>query len=155
MIGASRVVFAMSRDHLLPAPLSKVHPKFQTPWVITIVIGVIVMLVAGLTPIGKLEYMINIGTLTAFALVSAAIPVLRRTRPDLERAFRVPLSPWLPIMSALVCVYLMINLSLETWIRFLVWMVLGFLLYFTYGIRHSRVGRAAGTGAASSTAPTP
>ena len=90
MIGASRVVFAMSRDHLLPAPLSKVHPKFQTPWVITIIIGVVVMLVAGLTPIGKLEEMVNIGTLTAFILVSIGVIVLRQTRPDLPRSFKVP-----------------------------------------------------------------
>jgi len=73
--------------------------------------------------------------------VSIAVPVLRRTRPDLDRAFRVPLSPWLPILAALICIYLALNLSLETWLRFLVWMVLGFAIYFGYGARHSRVGR--------------
>ena len=82
----------MSRDHLLPPPLSKVHPQFQTPWVITIIIGVFVMLVAGLTPIGKLEEMVNIGTLTAFILVSIGVIMLRRTRPDLPRSFKVPCS---------------------------------------------------------------
>jgi APA family basic amino acid/polyamine antiporter len=101
---------------------------------------VLVALVASLTPIGKLEEMVNIGTLSAFALVSLAVPVLRRTRPDLPRAFRVPLSPALPVVSALVCAYLMLNLSVETWLRFLVWMVLGFVLYFAYGYRRSRVG---------------
>ena len=126
MIGAARVVFAMSRDHLLPPVLSKVHPKFQTPYVITIIIGVFAMLVAGLTPIGQLEEMVNIGTLTAFVLVSIGVIILRRTRPDLPRAFRVPGSPVLPILSALICFYLTINLSLETWLRFLVWMALGF-----------------------------
>ena len=140
MIGASRVVFAMSRDHLMPPVLSKVHPKFGTPYVITIIIGVLTMLVAGLTPIGKLEEMVNIGTLTAFILVSVGVIVLRRTRPDLKRAFRVPFSPVLPIASALICFYLTLNLSIETWIRFVVWMAIGFLIYGLYGYRHSRVG---------------
>ncbi len=139
MIGASRVVFAMSRDHLLPPVLSKVHPKFQTPWVITIIIGILTMLVAGLTPIGKLEEMVNIGTLTAFILVSVGVVILRRTRPDLKRAFRVPLSPGLPIASALVCFYLTLNLSLETWLRFVIWMAMGFLIYGLYGYRKSRL----------------
>ena len=98
--------------------------------------------VAAVTPIGDLEEMVNIGTLTAFALVSLAVPVLRRTRPDLERAFKVPFSPVLPVVAALVCVYLALNLSLETWLRFLIWMALGFAIYFLYGRRHSRVGVA-------------
>jgi APA family basic amino acid/polyamine antiporter len=89
--------------------------------------------------------MVNIGTLSAFALVSIAVPVLRRTRPDLKRAFRVPLSPVLPIAAALICLYLMLNLSLETWIRFLVWMAIGFVIYGAYGYRHSRIGRGAAT----------
>jgi APA family basic amino acid/polyamine antiporter len=139
LIGASRVVFAMSRDHLLPPVLSKVHPRFQTPYVITVVIGVVTMLVAGLTPIGKLEEMVNIGTLTAFIVVSIGIVVLRRTRPDLPRAFRVPFSPALPIASAAICVFLTLNLSIETWLRFVIWMVLGFALYAAYGYRRSRL----------------
>jgi APA family basic amino acid/polyamine antiporter len=139
LIGASRVVFAMSRDHLLPPVLSKVHPRFQTPYVITVVIGVITMLVAGLTPIGKLEEMVNIGTLTAFIVVSIGVVVLRRTRPDLPRAFRVPFSPALPIASAAICVFLTLNLSIETWLRFVIWMVLGFALYAAYGYRKSRL----------------
>ncbi|HYI59253.1 MAG TPA: amino acid permease [Microlunatus sp.] len=140
MIGASRVVFAMSRDHLLPAPLSKVHPRFKTPWVITITIGVVVMLVAGLTPIGKLEEMVNIGTLTAFILVSIGVIVLRRTRPDLPRSFKVPWVPVLPILSATICLWLTLNLSIETWIRFVIWMALGFIVYFAYGYRKARLG---------------
>ncbi len=100
--------------------------------------------VASLTPIGKLEEMVNIGTLTAFALVSLAVPILRKRRPDLERSFKVPFNPWLPILAAVVCVYLALNLSIETWLRFLVWMVLGFVIYFAYGYRHSRVGKGEG-----------
>ena len=139
IIGATRVVFAMSRDWLLPPRLGRTHPRTGTPLRITIAIGTVVALVASLTPIGKLEEMVNIGTLTAFILVSLAVPILRRRRPDLERAFRVPLSPVLPVLSALICFYLTLNLSVETWIRFLVWMLIGFVLYFSYGHRNARL----------------
>jgi APA family basic amino acid/polyamine antiporter len=142
LIGAIRVLFAMSRDGLIPHGFGRTSAKTGTPIRITITIGALVAVVAAYTPIGKLEEMVNIGTLTAFALVSIAVPVLRRTRPDLERPFRVPWSPVLPILSALICVYLMVNLSLETWLRFVVWMVLGFVVYFAYSQRNSRVGRA-------------
>jgi APA family basic amino acid/polyamine antiporter len=97
------------------------------------------MLVAGLTPIGKLEEMVNIGTLTAFILVSIGVIVLRRTRPDLPRAFRVPWVPVLPILSAAICFWLTLNLSIETWFRFIIWMAIGFILYFAYGKRKSRL----------------
>jgi APA family basic amino acid/polyamine antiporter len=146
MIGAARVVFAMSRDHLVPAKLGKTHPRFGTPYRLTIGIGVVVAIVAGVTPIGKLEEMVNIGTLAAFTLVSIAVPLLRRSRPDIERAFKVPGNPVVPIVAALICIYLMLNLSLETWIRFLVWMVLGFAVYALYGYRKSRVGETERTG---------
>jgi len=139
LIGAVRVLFAMSRDGLLPTTFAHTNPKTGTPVRITITIGALVAVIAGFTPIGKLEEMVNIGTLTAFLLVSLAVPVLRRTRPDLDRPFKVPFSPFVPILSALVCLYLMLNLSIETWLRFLVWMVLGFVIYFAYGHRHSRV----------------
>ncbi|WP_445256624.1 amino acid permease [Nocardioides aurantiacus] len=143
MIGAIRVLFAMSRDGLLPRGFAKVTPRTGTPIRITVTIGAVVAIVAAVTPIGDLEEMVNIGTLTAFALVSLAVPVLRRTRPDLPRAFKVPFSPVLPVLAALVCTYLALNLSIETWLRFLVWMALGFAIYFLYGYRHSRVGLAA------------
>ncbi|MBT0995559.1 amino acid permease [Cellulomonas sp. DKR-3] len=139
MIGASRVMFAMSRDHLLPAGLAKVHPRFRTPWVITAIVTGITALVAGLTPVGVLEQMVNIGTLSAFVMVSIGVIVLRRTRPDLPRAFRVPWVPVLPILSALICLYLMLNLSVETWLRFLVWLAIGFAIYFFYSRSHSRL----------------
>lgn len=139
MIGGSRVIFAMSRDHLLPPVLATVHPTFRTPWVITAVVTVVVALVAGLTPVGVLEEMVNIGTLSAFVLVSVGVLVLRRKRPDLPRSFRVPWMPVLPIVSAAVCLYLMLNLSVETWLRFVVWLVLGFVVYFGYSMRRSRL----------------
>lgn len=143
LIGATRVVFAMSRDWLLPPALGRTHVRTGTPLRITISLGLFIALVASLTPIGKLEEMVNIGTLAAFTLVSIAVVILRRQRPDLKRAFRVPLVPFLPIVSALVCLYLMLNLSLETWLRFVVWMAIGFVVYFAYSYRSSRLhGRA-------------
>jgi APA family basic amino acid/polyamine antiporter len=134
-------VFAMSRDGLLPHAFGRTSHRTGTPLRITVTIVVTVALIAGLTPIGKLEEMVNIGTLTAFALVSIAVPILRHTRPDLDRSFKVPWSPVVPILAALICVYLMLNLSIETWVRFVVWMVLGFVIYFAYGQRHSLVRR--------------
>jgi APA family basic amino acid/polyamine antiporter len=146
MIGAARVVFAMSRDHLVPARLGKTHPKFGTPYRLTLGIGAVVAIVAGVTPIGKLEEMVNIGTLAAFTLVSIAVPLLRKSRPDIERSFKVPGNPVIPIIAALICFYLMLNLSLETWLRFAIWMVLGFVIYGLYGYRKSRVGETERTG---------
>ncbi|MCT9820045.1 amino acid permease [Microbacterium sp. W1N] len=144
LIGATRIIFAMSRDALLPQSLAKVHPTRRTPWLISIIVTVVVALVAGLTPVGILEEMVNIGTLSAFVLVSVGVVVLRRTRPDLKRGFRVPWSPVLPILSAIVCTYLALNLSVETWLRFLIWLALGFIVYFAYGHRHSRLGKDGG-----------
>ncbi|WP_433721152.1 amino acid permease [Microbacterium laevaniformans] len=141
LIGATRIIFAMSRDGLLPQQLAKVHPTRRTPWVISIIVTVVVALVAGLTPVGVLEEMVNIGTLSAFVLVSVGVVVLRRTRPDLKRGFRVPWSPVLPLLAALICLYLMLNLKVETWLRFLVWLVIGVVVYVAYSRGHSRLGR--------------
>jgi APA family basic amino acid/polyamine antiporter len=143
IIGATRVTFAMARDSLLPSALARTNSKTGTPVRLTLLIGGAVALIASLTPIGKLEEMVNIGTLSAFALVSLAVPVLRRKRPDLKRAFTVPLSPVLPILAALISLYLMLNLSVETWLRFLVWMLIGFGIYFGYGVRNSRMAKEA------------
>jgi basic amino acid/polyamine antiporter, APA family len=139
MMGQSRVFFAMSRDGLLPSLFAKVHPKYGTPHVSTLLIAVVVAAVAGFTPIHEIDVMVNIGTLFAFLVVAASVLILRRTRPELPRAFRVPFVPWLPIVSMLATVWLMLNLSAETWIRFAVWMLVGFVIYFTYGRRHSRL----------------
>jgi len=139
LIGTARVVFAMSRDWLLPASLGKTNPRTGTPLRITMIVGLVVALVAALTPVGKLEFMINIGTLSAFFLVSLAVPVVRSRRPDLQRPFTVPFSPVLPLLSALICGYLMLTLPVETWIRFLIWMAAGFLIYFLYGYRNARL----------------
>jgi APA family basic amino acid/polyamine antiporter len=128
----------MSRDGLLPPRLARLHPRFGTPSVITIAVVVIVAVLAAFVPLAKLAEMVSIGTLFAFTIVSLAVPVLRRTRPDLRRPFRTPLSPILPVVSAVLCVALMTNLAIETWLRFLVWLVVGFVVYFGYGVRSAR-----------------
>ena len=139
MLGQSRVLFAMSRDHLLPPAIGVVHPRWGTPYRITIGTGVVVAVLAGFLPISTLAELVNIGTLFAFVLVSIAVWLLRRSRPDLPRSFRVPLVPLLPLLSAAASLYLMLNLPAETWLRFAVWMVIGLIVYWSYGRRHSRL----------------
>ncbi|MFG3442101.1 amino acid permease [Nonomuraea sp. NPDC047897] len=141
MMGQTRVLFAMCRDGLLPRRMARVHPKFGTPARLTVIIGVVSALLSGFISLGALAELVNIGTLFAFVVVSAGVIILRRTRPDLPRAFRTPMVPLLPILSVLACLYLMLNLPVETWLRFLIWMVLGAVLYFAYGYRHSRAAR--------------
>ena len=143
LIGASRVVFAMSRDWLLPKWLGTTNPKTGTPVKITVIIGAIVACIAAFTPIGKLEEMVNIGTLSAFCLVSLSIPVLRRRRPDLKRAFQVPGNPFIPYLAAAASLYLMLTLPAETWVRFFIWMIIGLVIYFLYSKNNSRLARGA------------
>ncbi|MGY1732986.1 amino acid permease [Geodermatophilus sp. SYSU D01045] len=138
MLGQSRVLFAMSRDALLPRSIGTVHPRYGTPYKITIGTGIVVAVLAGLVPLSELAELVNIGTLFAFFLVSIGVWILRRTRPELPRSFRVPLVPLLPIVSALASLWLMANLPTETWLRFLVWMAVGVLMYFVYGRQRSR-----------------
>ena len=137
LLGLTRIVFAMSRDGLLPRAASRTSPKYGTPVRLQIGVGVVVALIAGLSEVELLEEMINIGTLSAFVLVSFGIPILRRTRPDLPRGFRVPWSPALPIIAGLACLWLMVNLTTLTWLRFLAWLVAGVVIYFAYSYRHS------------------
>ncbi|WP_424211275.1 amino acid permease [Streptomyces sp. BI20] len=139
LLGQTRVFFAMSRDGLLPRGFSRTHPRFGTPYRPTILLGVIIAVVAGFTSINELATLVNIGTLFAFVVVALGVIILRRTRPDLPRAFRTPLVPLLPIVSVLASLWLMLNLPAETWLRFGIWMVLGFVVYFAYGRRHSRL----------------
>ncbi len=142
MLGQSRVAFAMARDGLLPRQLAKVHPTYGTPYRITMITGVAVAALAGFVDLSTLAHLVNIGTLFAFTLVSIGVVVLRRSRPDLPRGFRTPLAPVVATVSVLMCLYLMLNLTGDTWIRFLVWMALGVVVYVLYGRRHSRLGRA-------------
>ncbi|NJP35101.1 amino acid permease [Micromonospora thermarum] len=141
MLGQSRVAFAMSRDGLLPRWLSRVHPRYGTPHRITVIVGVLVAVLAGFVPLEELAELVNIGTLFAFVLVAAAVILLRRTRPDLPRGFRVPGGPVIPVLAIVACVVLMLFLTVETWLRFLAWMVLGLLVYFLYSRRNSQLAR--------------
>jgi len=135
--GQARVWFAMSRDGLLPAAFSKVHKVHQTPHVSTWVAGLAVGIPAGVWDIGTFADLSNIGTLFAFVLVSAGVIVLRRRQPDRPRSFKVPLSPWLPALSIACCLVLMLSLPLQTWVRFVVWLLIGLVIYFLFGRKHS------------------
>ncbi|MDT4988276.1 MAG: basic amino acid/polyamine antiporter, family [Micromonosporaceae bacterium] len=139
MLGQSRVFFAMSRDRLLPPAFSKVSQRFGSPVRTSVTTGVVVALLSTFVPLTELAELVNIGTLFAFVLVAVGVLVLRRTRPDLPRAFRCPGVPVIPVLAVLTSLYLMLNLPAATWIRFVVWMAIGFVVYFAYGARHSRL----------------
>lgn len=151
LMGLSRVSLAMSRDGLLPRSLSKTSDKRSTPARLQIICGVVVAILAGFTPVELLQDMINIGTLTAFIMVSLGVLVLRRKRPDLKPAFKVPFGPVIPVVSALACLYLMFNLTTQTWIFFAIWLALGLGIYFAYGYRHSRLREEANAEARAAT----
>ncbi|HTQ59896.1 MAG TPA: amino acid permease [Candidatus Solibacter sp.] len=136
-LGQARVWFAMSRDGLLPGAFSKVHKKYRTPYIATLVAGIFVGIPAGIFDIGTLADLSNIGTLFAFLLVAIAVLVLRKTQPDRQRGFRVPFVPYVPILSIVTCLILMASLTLENWIRFFVWMVIGLVVYLLYSREHS------------------
>jgi APA family basic amino acid/polyamine antiporter len=135
----SRVFFAMSRDGLLPPAFSKIHSKYGTPWLDTLLVGIAVSLVAAFFPVDLIAQMANIGTLSALAVVSVGVIILRKKSRDMARPFKMPWVPVLPAISAVFCVYLMFNLPLLTWLRFVIWMALGLYLYFGYSFRHSRL----------------
>src|SRR5262245_15742120 len=152
LLGQSRIFFAMSRDGLLPPFFSRVHPRFHTPHLSTILVGGVVGLLAAFFPLELIVELVSIGTLFAFVLVSIGVVVLRRIAPGQHRAFRCPLAdldlargrlPWIPMASVGACAYLMASLPWETWVRFVVWLAVGLAIYRLYGIRHSRVGQAA------------
>jgi basic amino acid/polyamine antiporter, APA family len=139
LLGQPRIFYSMSKDGLLPPVFSSVHPKFQTPWVAQILTGAVAMLVAGLFPIGLLGELVSIGTLLAFLIVCAGVLVLRRINPEIHRPFRTP-AVWLVApLGILFCGALMAGLPGDTWLRLIVWMVIGFAIYFTYGHRHSKL----------------
>lgn len=148
LLGQTRVFFAMSRDGLLPRFFSHVHPRFRTPHRPTVLLGVVIAILAGFTSLSELAELVNIGTLFAFIVVALGVIILRHTRPDLHRAFRTPLVPLLPALSVLASLWLMLNLPAETWLRFGIWMVIGFAVYFLYGRTHSRLAPGRGTAAA-------
>lgn len=139
LLAQPRVLFVMARDGLIPKKIAKVHPRFGTPYIATIITGTCVAIMAGLLPIGESVKLVNIGTLFAFVLVCLAIPFLRISDPDRKRPFRAPLSPLVPILGAGFALTLMISLPMITWCRFLIWLGIGFLIYANYGYHRSKL----------------
>jgi APA family basic amino acid/polyamine antiporter len=139
LLGQSRVFFSMSRDGLLPKWASAIHPKFRTPWISTIAVGAIVAIMPGFLPIDQLSKLVNIGTLLAFTIVCAGVWVLRVRHPDMERPFKTPLVPLVPILGIVSAFYLMTRLPAITWEVMVGWLLVGLVIYFGYSIKHSKV----------------
>ncbi|ASR46707.1 amino acid permease [Paenibacillus kribbensis] len=137
LYGQTRIMFAMSRDGLVPKVLSKVHPKYKTPYINTLFFGTLSALMGGLIPLDELASLVNIGTLSAFILISVAVIVMRKTQPNLPRAFRCPGVPYIPILAIISCAVLILNLNSQTFIRFIIWLVIGLVVYFLYSRKNS------------------
>ncbi len=146
MLSSSRIWFAVSRDELLPRWFSRTHHRFQTPYRPTIIIGVLTALLAGFFGIEQLAELVNIGELTAFTVVCAAVWILRRRIPEMDRGFRTPLVPLVPIIGIVVSLILIASLPPVTWVRFAIWMALAVVIYFVYSRRNSRLATERETG---------
>jgi APA family basic amino acid/polyamine antiporter len=141
LMGQPRIFFSMSKDGLLPASFSKVHSRFKTPYITTIITGSVAAIVAGLFPINILGELVSIGTLLAFVIVCISVIILRKKHPETHRPFKTPLVPLVPILGALICFAQMAALPLDTWARLIIWMAIGVAIYFTYGVKHSKLGK--------------
>jgi APA family basic amino acid/polyamine antiporter len=141
LLGQPRVFYSMAKDGLLPPVFSRVHPRFQTPWLASALTGTAAMITAGLLPIGLLGELVSIGTLLAFVIVCAGVLVLRYSDPDIPRPFRTPFVPVVPALGILSCAYLMYGLPLDTWARLIIWMAIGLVIYFLYGRFHSHLAK--------------
>lgn len=139
LLGQSRVFYAMSKDGLLPKVFSDLHPKFNTPYKSNIVLCVFISLFSGLVPISVVGEMTSIGTLLAFVMVCVGILILRKQQPNLERPFRTPWVPLVPILGILTCVLMMVSLPVDTWLRLIIWLSIGFIIYFVYGKKNSKL----------------
>lgn len=141
LMGQSRVFYSMSRDGLLPKMFGDIHPKFRTPWKTNVFFLFFVSIFAGFVPVSDLGHMVSIGTLLAFSLVCIGVLIMRKTMPDAPRAFKTPLVPLVPILGVVVCCYLMYSLPSESWLRLIIWMVLGVVIYFAYGKKRSKLNK--------------
>jgi APA family basic amino acid/polyamine antiporter len=139
LYGQTRIFFAMCRDGLLPKSFAVIHPRYGTPARLTLAFGILISVLAALVPLGEIVKLVNIGTLFAFVLVNLGVIILRRTKPDMERPFRTPLVPFFPTIGILFCAWLMKDLPVTTWIRFVVWLAVGMLIYVFYGYRNSKL----------------
>jgi APA family basic amino acid/polyamine antiporter len=140
MLSQARIFLAMARDGLLPPKFfAAVHEKFRTPWKSTILTGTCVAIMAAFLPLRILAELVNIGTLLAFVIVCAAVMIMRRTHPDVHRPFRAPFGPIVPILGILCCLMLMFSLPAANWVRLGVWLIIGLIIYFSYGRHHSHL----------------
>jgi|APCry1669188910_1035180.scaffolds.fasta_scaffold00114_19 basic amino acid/polyamine antiporter, APA family len=144
LLGQPRIFYTMAKDGLLPSVFAKVHKKFKTPYISSLLTGLVAMILAGVLPIGILGELVSIGTLLAFTIVCISIIFLRKSRPDIPRPFKTPFVPWIPLLGAIFCVGQMAALPQDTWLRLLIWMYIGFLIYFIYSIRKSVIGLRTG-----------
>ncbi|NMC63910.1 MAG: amino acid permease, partial [SAR324 cluster bacterium] len=142
LLGQPRILFTMAHDGLLPAKFGAVHQKFKTPYLSTIVSGLAAALVAGILPIGILGELVSIGTLFAFVIVCSGVVILRYTHPDTPRPFKVPCFPYVPIMGALISLAQMVALPKDTWYRLIIWLLIGLVIYFAYGLKNSKLRKS-------------
>jgi APA family basic amino acid/polyamine antiporter len=141
LMGQPRIFFSMAKDGLLPATFARIHPRFKTPYVTTVVTGLAATIIGGVLPLALLGELVSIGTLFAFVIVCIGILILRRTRPDAARPFRTPWVPLIPILGAVTCLAQMFALPGDTWLRLVIWMAIGLVIYFGYSRHHSKLGR--------------